>query len=172
MNELKHLYERFILFEEQGRIRQPLVRYLSLYPYSMTDPGKYREYYLHREIIDGQEKYYQVRAQLPSCRTSPTRFKEPPTDDRLAIVYSPIEKISFLYPHPFQTRVALWKAFLVELTWMVSGEPLTRTAMLRVEPKDRWILDASFPGCDICEDTRHFRYQDEDNAPDHVVIWR
>lgn len=153
MIDLSSFEESHILFEEDGRIRQPMIQLFRAKDYLFEDPGINYQFYLHREWVEGAAKYHLVR-------TYEKLFK-----GFYPIVYFPIKQVEVIHPFPGYVGQVPWDVVFLRVYTEPRPES-PRMALLRVMPKS--------PRSEYRLRTREgvvCRFMDEDNQGLNKPSW-
>lgn len=148
---LPQLEKNYFIFEQDGRVRQPVLRFFSVRAYNHTNPGVALEHYLHRDGSHGRLAFSRVST------TFTASFSEG------FLGYRPIERIELLDGRPHIMEWFPWEVLLVKVYQgadLVKGKP----AMLRLLPKKEHFTLTSREG-------RLCRFQDEDGNGKWQPVW-
>lgn len=153
---MERFEKSYHIFEQDGRIRQPMIELFRSNFYLFDDPGVNSQFFLHREFVDGTAKYFLVRVVKSFYRL--TKGKRP-------IFYYPIHRLEVIHDYPGFVGKVPWDVIFLKIYRDPRPED-QQIALLRVMPKDeKSPYNLRTREGVVC------RYMDEDNDPLNLVSW-
>jgi len=153
MQDLREFEKDHFLFEEGGRVRQPLIQLFRAKDYLFEEPGVVFQFFLHREWVEEAAKYHLVRVYEKLFKG----FHP--------IVYYPIERLDVIHPFPGYVGQVPWDVVFLRI-YRAPHPESPQMALLRVMPKS--------PRSEYGLRTREgvvCRFMDEDGVGLNKVSW-
>lgn len=125
---LPSLEKDYLIFEQDGRVRQPLLQFASVRAYEHSNPGVFWDYFLHREIVNGQTRFTRI------CQHNAEKY------DAFYYDQFPIARIELIDDRPHAMELVPWEVLIVRV---FSGQDLVKgkPALVRIVPKNEpWKL--------------------------------
>lgn len=156
---LPKLQKDYFIFEQDGRVRQPLLQIPSIRAYEYANPGVFFHYYLHLQNEYGSPRFYSVRQ------------NEVARDGKFSVNYHPLRRVELIDLRPHALETLSWEVLIVKI-FQKSKPQKGIPAFLRLQPR----VEPWYP---FVSDAKLCRFQDEDangkfaatfsNIPDHHI---